>query len=269
MTKGGWLVRINSVGGASVYLDSRTSPGITKFSCLPVDKIFRASENNGWIIDNTGLKPEGIDISDELEITNEYTGKLNSEFPDPPKGYKWKHGFPKFTTKEDGEAYYNQFAGNVLSGKFSVASGGVYLTLVPAEPEKLNPTQESFEKLKNIITSGSNGGTLDLVWGSSEWVCSDGEIKTFNLKEEEMKKETAIAVSKSVGSFAWKTINYLFLETATDIGRRIGRSIRYAVFFGTLATGVGFWVAPEKTTAIIKSCLPKISISIDAPEIVR
>lgn len=322
LTKGGWLVRINSVGGTLAYLDLRTSPGLTSLSALPASCIPRASKNEGWVLcSQIGDKPDDVDISDELEITSEYTDKLNPEFPDPPKGYKWKHGFPKLTEVGDNEYYINEYSITNQNTSLCLNSDKVWLCLVP------EPTPESVEKLRNILTSNNNGGTLDLLisneaveeiknWNKpSDIITSNTQIGTMDLywkpkqgqfgeewrdssnlwtnstdhnltftkdarwdvlnsvfnkeKEKEMKKETAIAASKAVGSFAWKTVNYLFLETATEIGQRIGRSIRYAVFFGTLVTGIGFWVAPEKTTAIIKSCLPKVSISIDAPEIVR
>lgn len=277
LTKGGWLVRINSVGGTIAYLDLRTSPGLTSLSALPASCLSRASKNEGWVLCcQIGDKPDDVDISDELEITSEYTDKLNPEFPDPPKGYKWKHGFPKLTEVGDNEYYINEYSSKYVAMSKSQNSDKAWLCLVP-EQEKLEPTPESVEKLKNTLVSNNvdTGKTPTFNMPPIKWDLSfarDARWDVLNSgfkKEEEMKKETAIAVSKSVGSFAWKTVNYLFLETATEIGRRIGRSIRYAVFFGTLATGIGFWVAPEKTTAIIKSCLPKISISVDAPEIVR
>lgn len=212
----------------------------------------------------------------ECKVIREYTDKLNPEFPNPPKGYKWKHGFPKLTEVGENELYMNELCHD------SVASGSAHpskewLCLIP--DVGLKP----YETMKDYTTNGYrpkvtidledikyNSELLDIVHRSiGVYDAPVNSSESQEKEEEEMKKETAVAVGKSVGSFAWRTLNYMYLETATEIGKRLGRSVRYAVFFATVATGAGLYFAPDTTKGIIKSCLPKISISISAPEIVK
>ena len=93
-------------------------------------------------------------------------------------------------------------------------------------------------------------------------------------KEEEeviMKKETAVkvatGVAKFVGHWGFKIINYFYLETAMSVGRPIVKSIRYAVFLGTLGSAIYGYNHPEVVKNAIKSCIPKITI--EAPEILN
>jgi hypothetical protein len=278
LTKGGWLVRVNSIRNEQeFFLDVRTSPGHCNGATakdLRENFQYRRKTNDGWVTTTSiGTIPAGVCVDgkhDGLRIISEYTDKLNPEFPDPPNGYKWKHGFPKVTAVAAGEPYVNQYSNNHVAWACENRDDALRLCLVPAEPEKQEPkpSQEAVNKLKDIIASNSGGGTVDIVWGADfSGNCVSEDFS--NKKEEVMKKETAIAASKAVGSFAWKTVNYLFLETATEIGKRIGRSIRYAVFFGTVSTVAGMYFAPDTTKGFIKSCLPKVSISVDAPDIVK
>ena len=304
LTKGRWLVRINSSVDHYVALDKRTSPGLTNRGRTVYEFYeFKDGDMDGWVL--TGNKPLNIDISDELEIVSEYTDKLNPEFPDPPKGYKWKHGFPKLTEVVNREPYVNQYASNYVANSCGIGSSKTWLCLV-SEPEKsISPTKESIEKLRSIIESGSNGGTLDLVWGpeileeltstdkqeivkngwcgTADWKLSfvkdarwDVLTRAMNVlnsgfkkKEEVMKKETATKVAKSVGSFAWKTVNYWLLEPATAWGKKAMSSVRHVVFAGLIFGSFCAYMNPQKTMTVVKSCLPKISVSVEAPEIVR
>jgi len=89
--------------------------------------------------------------------------------------------------------------------------------------------------------------------------------------EEVMKKETAIkvatTVSKIVGNLTWRTLNYWLIEPAANVGRPIVKSVRYAVFLGTVATAIYGYNNPEVVKNAIKSCIPKITI--EAPEIMK
>lgn len=93
-------------------------------------------------------------------------------------------------------------------------------------------------------------------------------------KEEEeiiMKKETAIKVANSVTRFAgrwgFKAANYWLFEPAVSMGRPIVKSVRYAVFLGTLGSAIYGYNHPEVVKNAIKSCIPKITI--EAPEILN
>lgn len=86
-------------------------------------------------------------------------------------------------------------------------------------------------------------------------------------EEEKMKKETAIAVSKFAGTWAFRTLNYWGIEPALGIFRPIIKSVRYATFLGGLCAGCYGYYHPEVVVNGIKSCIPKISI--EAPSILQ
>lgn len=100
---------------------------------------------------------------------------------------------------------------------------------------------------------------------------NDGPAAHNNKEKEEvvMKKETAIAigtsVAKFVGNWGFRTFNYWVAEPATNIARPIVKTVRYAVFIGTIAGSIYAYRNPDVVVKTLKSCLPKVSI--EAPEI--
>lgn len=92
-------------------------------------------------------------------------------------------------------------------------------------------------------------------------------------KENEMKKETAIKVASMVGKFAagwgFRALNYWAIEPAVNIARPILSSVRYAGFLAAISmVGYGMY-NPQAVKDAAYSCIPKISLSIEAPEILN
>lgn len=266
ITKGGYIIPIVDCKG-----DADFTPGVN-FSGQTIKEFNNKNDvRTGWLWNTNGtingLEPEWAEA---LEIVGEYPFPMAL-----PEGFKWKGGFPKLEYPKVGEYYLsvqNYVDENTDSLPFCEASGigKKRIILVPAEPEKQEPkpSQEAVNKLRDIITSNTDGGTVDIVWGvdfSGNCVSEDFS----NKKEEVMKKETAIAASKAVGSFAWKTTNYWIFEPATAWGKKAMSSVRHVTFAGLIFGSFCMWMNPEKTMSVVKSCLPKISISVDAPDIVK
>lgn len=92
-------------------------------------------------------------------------------------------------------------------------------------------------------------------------------------KENEMKKETAIKAASVVGKFAagwgFRALNYWAIEPAVNIARPILSSVRYAGFLAAVSMiGYGMY-NPQAVKDAAYSCIPKISFSIEAPEILN
>lgn len=92
-------------------------------------------------------------------------------------------------------------------------------------------------------------------------------------KENEMKKETAVKVASVVGKFVagwgFRALNYWAIEPAVNIARPILSSVRYAGFLAAISMiGYGMY-NPQAVKDAAYSCIPKISFSIEAPEILN
>lgn len=243
VTKGDYLVFLKSENFNNTVLCAsvETSPGATTFG-TPISKIQRY-DNKGWGYCKTnygritGLSPEWCE---KLEIVAEY--------PHPvilPDGYAWKDGFPKLYSAKDlqedyllslvgtavlpGYSYSNFDACNI--GTISDKRIGLVKVDKPVEPSVPVPVP--------IVES----------------------------KEEEMKKETAIAAAKVAGNLGFRALNYWLFEPAVNTFRPVVKGVRYAVFLSTLASAVYGYRHPDVVKNAIMSCLPKISV--EAPEILK
>lgn len=90
---------------------------------------------------------------------------------------------------------------------------------------------------------------------------------------EALKFETAKAVTKSVGGFVgrmgWRGLNYWLFEPTKEVATKVMRTVRYITLATTVCGGIYAYNYPESAKDTLFKCLPKISISVDAPEIIR
>mgnify|MGYP003473076156 CR=1 FL=1 len=86
-------------------------------------------------------------------------------------------------------------------------------------------------------------------------------------KEEKMNKNTFVSVIKSVGGSALRATKHLYIEPAVIVGGHIKRSLRYVVFFGTIAGAIYGANNPEKLKKNVMAYMPKVTI--EAPEILK
>lgn len=87
--------------------------------------------------------------------------------------------------------------------------------------------------------------------------------------EEEMKKETAVVVAKTVGNLALRAVNYWAWEPAKNMGVRVLSSIRYVTFFAGITACILGYNYPTQTKALVKSALPKIHFSVERPDLLK
>lgn len=84
---------------------------------------------------------------------------------------------------------------------------------------------------------------------------------------------TAVDVAKKVGGTAarltGRMINYWLIEPAWKVTQRVLWSVRYVVLGSTVALGAYGWHNPDGAKSIVKSLVPKISIKVEAPEILK
>jgi hypothetical protein len=82
-----------------------------------------------------------------------------------------------------------------------------------------------------------------------------------------------ISIVVLVGSFVvrWsgKLTNYWLIEPAFNVAQRILWSVRYVVMSGAVVMTIYGYMNPESAVSIIKSLIPKVSVSISAPEILK
>ena len=79
----------------------------------------------------------------------------------------------------------------------------------------------------------------------------------------------AKTVSKTLGKIAWSQVNYWGFEPALNIAKRIMWSVRYIALTSAVAGGGYAYYHPEAAKEVLYDCLPKISISVEGPEILR
>ena len=79
------------------------------------------------------------------------------------------------------------------------------------------------------------------------------------------KKEEVVATPQA--SSALRATKHLYVEPAVIVGGHIKRSLRYVVFFGTLAGAVYGFNNPEKLKKNVSAYMPKITI--EAPAILK
>lgn len=86
-------------------------------------------------------------------------------------------------------------------------------------------------------------------------------------KEEKMKSSTFVNVVKSAASRTLGAANHFYVEPAKIIGGYVKRSVRYAVFFGTLTGIIYGFNDPAALKKKVTSCMPKITI--EAPDALK
>jgi len=95
-------------------------------------------------------------------------------------------------------------------------------------------------------------------------------------KEEEVmseatKFETAKKVVSSVGRFTgrmvWKAMNYWAFEPVKEVVTKTMRAVRYVTLTGAVVGGIYAYNNPEGAKDMLWKCVPKVSVSFEAPEI--
>lgn len=134
------------------------------------------------------------------------------------------------------------------------------------------PAAESFK-----VKLGDNGYALSFRSDCFESDISLSDVTNVDgatsTKENEMKKETAVKAASVVGKFVagwgFRALNYWAIEPAVNIARPILSSVRYAGFLAAISMiGYGMY-NPQAVKDAAYSCIPKISFSIEAPEILN
>lgn len=84
---------------------------------------------------------------------------------------------------------------------------------------------------------------------------------------KEVKMNTFVSIVKSVGNSALRAAKHVYVEPAVIVGGHIKRSLRYVVFFGTIAGAIYGVNNPEKLKKNLMAYMPKVTI--EAPEIMK
>ena len=103
--------------------------------------------------------------------------------------------------------------------------------------------------------------------------CSGQKEKGEEMINTSAPVATAVDVAKKVGGTAarltGRMINYWLIEPAWKVTQRVLWSVRYVVLGSTVALGAYGWHNPDGAKSIVKSLVPKISIKVEAPEILK
>lgn len=82
-----------------------------------------------------------------------------------------------------------------------------------------------------------------------------------------------VSVLALIGSFVlrWsgKLTNYWLVEPAFNVAQRILWSVRYIVMSGAVVMTIYGYMNPESAVSIMKSLIPKVSVTVSAPEILK
>ena len=63
--------------------------------------------------------------------------------------------------------------------------------------------------------------------------------------------------------------NYWLIQPTKEVATRVMRTVRYVVLAGIVSGGVYAYNNPEAAKTTLYKCLPKISISVESPEIIK
>jgi hypothetical protein len=103
--------------------------------------------------------------------------------------------------------------------------------------------------------------------------CSVQKEKGEEMINTSVPAATAVDVAKKVGGTAarltGRMINYWLIEPAWKVTQRVLWSVRYVVLGSTVALGAYGWHNPDGAKSVVKSLVPKISIKVEAPEILK
>ena len=103
--------------------------------------------------------------------------------------------------------------------------------------------------------------------------CSGQKEKGEEMINTSAPVATAVDVAKKVGGTAarltGRMINYWLIEPAWKVTQRVLWSVRYVVLGSTVALGAYGWHNPDGAKNVVKSLVPKISIKVEAPEILK
>lgn len=158
----------------------------------------------------------------------------------------------KYFTKKDGKwFYYDGFSGKEIRSNYDndywvgqITRGGIMectkpQAMVAATPPTFGPPVVATNSVVSIPVT----------------------------KEEKMNSSTFVNLVKSAASRTLGAANHFYVEPAKIIGGYVKRSVRYAVFFGTL-TGIVYGVNdPASLKKRVASCMPKITI--EAPDALK
>lgn len=102
--------------------------------------------------------------------------------------------------------------------------------------------------------------------------CRHNEYMPMNVKVEkkdEISEVSSQSATKSIGEFvgriSWNSLNYFIFEPTKEIASRAIQTVRYVTLVSVIAGSVYAYKYPET----FWKCLPKISVSIEVPEIIN
>lgn len=190
-------------------------------------------------------KPEhSVEVASEYYVpTDKYSG-MQARYFVKREGvwYNWNAAIKKEYVDGSGEAFWQNF----------IAEG------------KIKPSTKE-EAMARI------GIELPVVMSSSPIQTVERDqlnvVQKLSVPKEEKMNSSFVNVVKSVASRTLSAANHFYVEPAKIIGGYVKRSIRYAVFFGTL-TGIIYGINdPTSLKKKVASCMPKITI--EAPDALR
>lgn len=95
--------------------------------------------------------------------------------------------------------------------------------------------------------------------------------KEEEVMSEAIKFETAKKVVSSVGRFTgrmvWKAANYWAFEPVKEVATKIMRAVRYVTLGTAVVGGIYAYNDPQGAKDLLMKCVPKVSVSFEAPEI--
>lgn len=278
LTAGGYVVKINNY----LHASKDTSPGVNKDG-QNVNKV-REGYDHGWLYRQDGTIDLSYEWNDKLRIIEE----LPSDFKIPPlpEGYQWAGGYPQYRLPISEETFLAKptFGIQYYLKENKYLNDPIEHRRFIVEKINANTIAERIEKIAKSLPEAPNINNKAYQTAKAQY-CQDIDVVSVvtpiqsPISKEEIKmsdvvkfstvKNVGVASAKFAGRLAWRSLNYCLFEPVKEVAVRLMRTARYVALTGAVVGGVYAYNYPEAAKDTLYKCLPKISISVESPEIIK
>jgi hypothetical protein len=231
-------------------------------------RVVESGRDNGgpfdWCHDDVAERGVWKEVTKEEMVARFDKDPLSSKKEEIPQQYYIPTAGPfnfaiYWMRKSDGSWYYtNEYRKDAtdLSPDTTFQKGIHEKKLIPCSKEEALAHFEKVTKKKEVATPPIVAPQL-----------TKSTVSLPVSSSKEVKMNTFTSIVKSVSNSALRAAKHVYVEPAMIVGGHIKRSLRYVVFFGTIAGAIYGANNPEKLKKNVMAYMPKITI--EAPEIMK